>query len=131
MLTLEQNESVKTITYQNHNISVKIEALRKASNRIVECKNCQGYNHVRSGCHRTPRCVKCAGRHLTSNCQASTGIPKCANCDENHKNYRGCTVAKELQKFRAEVVNKKTRWQPETNRKAKGIEKLNKKLSDK
>lgn len=110
MLTFEQNApindiyAIKNIAYQ----TVKIEALRKSSNRIVQCKNCQGYNHVRIGCHRTPRCVKCAGRHLATNCKAVINTPKCANCGEGHTaNYRGCIVAKELQKMRNESVSKK------------------------
>ena len=40
--------SIKTIGYQ----TVKIEELRKASNRIVQCKNCQEFNHVCTYCHK-------------------------------------------------------------------------------
>ncbi|KMQ84815.1 nucleic-acid-binding protein from transposon x-element [Lasius niger] len=67
-----------------------------------------GYNHVRSSCHRRARCVKCTGEHLTEACPKPTDTPKCTNCGEAHTaNYRGCIVAKELQKRRNKVINSK------------------------
>ena len=99
--------SIKTIGYQ----TVKIEELRKASNRIVQCKNCQEFNHVRTYCHKKPKCVKCAGTHSSNECNKPLNAPKkCANCDGPHTaNYRGCIVAKELQKRRDQsLVKKKT-----------------------
>ena len=97
--------SIKTIGYQ----TVKIEELRKTSNRIVQCKNCQEFNHVRTYCHKKPKCVKCAGNHNSNECnKPSTSLKKCANCDGPHTaNYRGCIVAKELQKRRDQSVVKK------------------------
>ena len=111
MLSFENDQDIKpvygikTIGYQ----TVKIEELRKASNRIVQCKNCQEFNHVRTYCHKKPRCVKCAGNHSSSECNKPTTTPKkCANCDGPHTaNYRGCVVAKELQKRRDQSVVKK------------------------
>lgn len=50
------------------------------------------------------RCVKCAGKHWSFNCnikEKNGGKIKCANCEEAHlASYRGCVVAKELQKRR-------------------------------
>lgn len=53
-------------------------------------------------CAKEPRCVKCAGRHITSDCQQTEDQKsKCVNCgEEHHANYRGCLGAKELQKFK-------------------------------
>lgn len=111
MLTFENGEDVKkvseikTIAYQ----VVKIENLKKTSNRIVQCKNCQGYNHTRSYCHKPSRCVKCAGPHKSTDCtKIKESPPKCVNCNEEHTaNYRGCIVAKELQKLK-DTAGKRT-----------------------
>lgn len=84
------------------NIKVKIEAIRRNTTRIPQCKRCQGFNHTKKYCNRESRCVKCAGKHLTSECSNSTQTaPKCVNCQGNHPaSYRGCEIAKELQKIR-------------------------------
>ncbi|EFN64985.1 Nucleic-acid-binding protein from transposon X-element, partial [Camponotus floridanus] len=66
---------------------------------IVQCKTCQGFNHVKSNCYKTARCVKCAGYHHTKDCTKDRSTePKCANCGQEYTaNYRGCMVAVELQ----------------------------------
>lgn len=96
---------IKVINYQK----VKIEELRKTSTRIVQCKNCQGFNHVKTYCHKQPRCVKCAGEHESEKCTKQVNEPpKCVNCGKPHTaNYRGCEVAKELQRLRNTNVQKK------------------------
>ncbi|EFN82443.1 Nucleic-acid-binding protein from transposon X-element, partial [Harpegnathos saltator] len=109
MLTFENSESIdkiyniKTIAFQ----VVKIEAIRRNSNKIAECKNCQGYNHVRSGCHRRTRCVKCAREYLSESCSKPKDFkPICADCGEAHTaNYRGCFIARELQQRRNQITN--------------------------
>lgn len=111
MLTFDHTEDskkvfdIKVIEYQ----SVKIEEVRKISNRIVQCKNCQGYNHVKTYCHKPPRCVKCAGDHISADCpKPRESKPICVNCGESHTaNYRGCITAKELQRLRNQSVHKK------------------------
>lgn len=103
MLTFQNSEDIKKI-YEIPGICgmlVKIEALR--SNKLIpQCKNCQRYGHTRKFCQRTPTCVRCAGDHPTSTCDKPKNIPpKCSNCSEAHPaNYRGCLIAKELQKRR-------------------------------
>jgi hypothetical protein len=52
-------------------------------------------------CHLKPRCVKCAGDHLTSQChqEERSGDIQCVICDENHpENYKRCRVYKEVRK---------------------------------
>lgn len=84
------------------NIRVKIEPLRKTSEKIPQCQRCQGYNHTQKYCSRDPRCVKCLGKHLTIECVLNRNeAHTCVNCHGRHPaNYRGCEVAKELQKIR-------------------------------
>lgn len=87
-------------------MKVKIEALRK-NNIIPQCKRCQRFGHTQKFCQRAATCVKCAGNHLTVECnKPKNAPPKCSNCAETHPaNYRGCLVAKGLQK-RRNLINR-------------------------
>ena len=83
------------------NTIVKIEPTKR-SKLIPQCKVCQSFGHTQNYCGKPARCVKCAGKHKTIDClKTETEQPKCVNCGEAHPaNYRGCVVAKELQKLR-------------------------------
>lgn len=104
MLTFDHSEDIKKIFSITHIVrtKVKIEAIKKRKEQIPQCKRCQRFEHTHSYCKREARCVKCAGSHLTINCKLDKqAAPKCSNCHEAHPaNYRGCVVAKELQKRR-------------------------------
>lgn len=105
MLTFDHSEDTKKIFSIAHilNTKVKIEAIKKPRNQVPQCKRCQRFEHTRAFCQREARCVRCAGSHLTADCKADRKAPpKCSNCHQSHPaNYRGCLVAKELQKRRA------------------------------
>jgi hypothetical protein len=79
---------------------IKFEPHKHKSD-IVQCANCQRYGYTKNYCHLKPRCVKCAGEHLTNQChrkERSSDV-RCVLCGENHPaNYKGCTVYKDLQK---------------------------------
>ena len=98
---------IKTIKGMN----VKIEALKKKTTVIPQCKKCQGFGHTRSYCKKNARCVKCAGEHLTADCKVSRNVKaKCYNCGGQHPaSYRGCDVAVALQKRRNELISDRTR----------------------
>jgi hypothetical protein len=104
MLTFETTENIQKIHKITGilNMRVRIEAIKKASTKIPQCKKCQGYNHTQRYCGREPRCVKCAGKHPTELCTLKKDeTPKCVNCNGHHPaSYRGCEVAKHLQKIR-------------------------------
>lgn len=110
MLTFHNSEDINRIfgiQYLNH-MKVKIEAMR--SNKLIpQCKKCQRYGHTHKFCKRNPTCVKCAENHLTAECTKPRNTPaKCTNCSEAHPaNYRGCIVAKELQKRRNNAIKTK------------------------
>ncbi|GFY74216.1 nucleic-acid-binding protein from transposon X-element [Trichonephila inaurata madagascariensis] len=57
-----------------------------------QCYRCQEFYHNSRFCDRAPRCLKCSGSHLTSDCTKSNKAPaKCANCSGPHPaNYSGC-----------------------------------------
>lgn len=83
---------------------------------VLQCTRCQRVNHTKNYCHYTPRCVKCAGEHLTSTCKKTEKVNndvKCVNCTGNHPaNYRGCTYIKNLQKLKYPPLRPKETLQP-------------------
>lgn len=110
MLTFEANESINKI-HEIANIlgcKVEIQPLRK-SKLLPQCKSCQAFGHTQKYCNKEPRCVKCAGKHHTKNCKKTDEAkPKCVHCGEAHPaSYRGCSVAKELQKIKNKNMNMK------------------------
>lgn len=80
------------------NLVVRFEA-PYTKHEIPQCMRCQKYGHTKNFCTRTPRCVKCAGAHLTKDCDRTTRDDnvKCANCTKNHPaNYKGCEIYQQL-----------------------------------
>lgn len=66
---------------------------------IPQCTNCQQYGHTKSFCKRKPKCIKCAGTHLSKNCERKNweSQVKCALCNGNHPaNYKGCSIYKQI-----------------------------------
>lgn len=92
---IEKIFSIKSIM----GIGVKIEAIKRNSKLIPQCKRCQAFGHTQGYCKRNYICVKCAGRHPTKECQLKIeDKPKCVNCRGEHPaSYRGCLIAKTYQ----------------------------------
>jgi hypothetical protein len=80
--------------------AVTVEPIR-TNTLIPQCKISQSFGHTRNYCNKAPKCVKCAGPHLTSKCaKPQMAQPKCCHCGKNHPaSYRGCEVIKALQKL--------------------------------
>lgn len=100
MLTFENDEDIEKIYGITHILGSKVEIANLKGTRLIpQCKKCQAFGHTQKYCARDPRCVKCAGKHITYDCQKTKNQkPKCVNCGGEHPaNYRGCVVAKELQ----------------------------------
>ena len=110
VVSFEPTDDIKKIyeIKQILNSSVKVEPI-KPSKLIPQCKSCQNFGHTKNYCNKPQRCVKCAGKHATKDYSKPDDIPpKCCNCGKSHPpSYRGCLVAKELQKIRDK--NKQTR----------------------
>ncbi|GFT30640.1 nucleic-acid-binding protein from transposon X-element, partial [Trichonephila clavipes] len=70
---------------------VSVEPLNK-STLPPQCYRCQEFFHHSRFCTRAPKCLKCSGGHLTSECTKSAKAPaKCANCSGPHPaNFSGC-----------------------------------------
>lgn len=110
---IEEIYQVKTIL----NTIVRVEELRRNKN-VVQCTRCQQYNHTKAYCNREPRCVKCAGHHVTSECRKRVDTAaKCALCSLPHTaNYKGCTVYQDLQKQRRKSQPTTSSVQPSTGK---------------
>jgi len=109
MLTFHQNEDVNKIYGITDIMGFRVEIMPiKKSKLVPQCKRCQAYGHTQKYCAKEPRCVKCTGKHLTIDCtKPENAKPKCIHCGEEHPaNYRGCIVAKEMQKIKINLVKK-------------------------
>jgi hypothetical protein len=82
MLAFDNSEDIETIYKITHILGCKVEIQpMRGSKLISQCKKCQAFGHTQKFCSKEPRCVKCAGRHLTRECQKlKTQNPKCVNC---------------------------------------------------
>lgn len=105
----EKNKEVHSISRLMHSV-VQVEKPH-VKREVVQCITCQRYGHTKSYCNHRPRCVKCAGEHLTNKCETKvwgTNV-KCVLCNGSHPaNYRGCTVYKEVQSRRFPPLREKT-----------------------
>ncbi|KAI8116453.1 Nucleic-acid-binding protein from transposon X-element [Lucilia cuprina] len=117
ILTFDSSEDITKVYKIKHilNNVVNIEPI-KQHKMIPQCKKCQGFGHTKNYCNKPPRCVKCAGKHLSIECNVEIEHPKCCNCGENHPaTYRGCIVAKELQKLRNKSRPRNDMLSPSSN----------------
>lgn len=109
MVSFENNENIDKIYKISHILGCKVDVQAiKASKLIPQCKNCQAFGHTKTYCSRLSRCVKCAGKHVSTECnKTKEAVAKCVNCGGSHPaSYRGCIVAKELQAIRNKKVSK-------------------------
>ena len=82
---------------------------------IAQCARCQRYGHTKNFCNHKPRCVKCAGDHMTDKCQRKerSRDVQCVLCGGNHPaNYKGCSVFKKLQQKKHPSLRPKTYTTP-------------------
>jgi hypothetical protein len=60
------NEDIYKVEYlQQHKIKFEPP---KHKRDVAQCAYCQRYGHTKNYCHLKPRCVQCAGNHLTIQC---------------------------------------------------------------
>lgn len=96
----------------------------KSTKQIMQCKNCQRFNHLSTNCKMPFRCVKCGENHGPGNCtipdkdhnnevtvveskdgskKTVVGKPlKCVNCGQQHAaSYTKCTYRTRIEQQRA------------------------------
>ena len=90
---------------------VRMEPVKTDNKIVPQCKRCQAFSHTTNFCRKNPRCVKCAGKHLSSECMYKGRIsnPKCVNCGAigHPASYRGCPFAKDFQVARKKQLQAK------------------------
>ena len=105
-------------------VKIFVESFKKIG--PAQCHACQQFGHSSHNCGNPPRCVKCAGEHITKECQKTMDQdPKCCNCNGIHTaNFRGCPAylsivnAKPSQTQLNPQVSKKETSTPATNTQA-------------
>lgn len=89
------------LKYLEHQI-ISWENLRKTT--VIQCKNCQRFNHTASNCNMAYRCVKCKTDHGPNNCPLKLTEEVrdksqlyCVLCKKqgHPATYRGCPVYKQ------------------------------------
>lgn len=114
IVILPRTENNKRIYKLNalFNLKIEIQDYRRKSG-LLQCFKCQGYFHTQAHCTHDPKCVKCAGPHLSSECPTPKGEKapnlKCANCEGEHPaSYRQCITYLQKQKeFESRKLNKR------------------------
>lgn len=92
-LELEDSDSGNEIFGLEFLFHCKIQIeLKRKSKTIPQCTRCQRFGHTKNYCRLEPRCVKCTGNHLYTECPKKKEDPvQCVNCSDSHTaNYRGC-----------------------------------------
>ncbi|GFU62322.1 nucleic-acid-binding protein from transposon X-element [Trichonephila clavipes] len=86
------NENIfklKTLGY----LSITVEGFE--SRGVIQCFQCNQFNHTAEHCHLTPKCLKCGEKHQTRDCQIKRlDTPFCVNCQvHGHMaNYSKCPL---------------------------------------
>lgn len=97
---LQQQHNNKDIYKINHLLNTIINFEELCEKRDTpQCTRCQAYGHTKNYCFRSPRCVKFAENHLTTDPRKDrTNEVRYHNCGGNHPaSYTGCEVRKQLQ----------------------------------
>ncbi|GFU61954.1 PRE_C2HC domain-containing protein [Trichonephila clavipes] len=65
------------------------------SRGVIQCFQCNQFNHTAEHCNLTPKCLKCGDKHQTRDCQIKKlDTPFCVNCQvHGHMaNYSKCPL---------------------------------------
>ncbi|GFU75090.1 PRE_C2HC domain-containing protein [Trichonephila clavipes] len=74
---------------------VSITAEGFESRGVIQCFQCNQFNHTAEHCNLTPKCLKCGDKHQTRDCQIKKlDTPFCVNCQvHGHMaNYSKCPL---------------------------------------
>ncbi|GFW14279.1 RNA-directed DNA polymerase from mobile element jockey [Trichonephila clavipes] len=74
-------------------VSITVEGFE--SRGVIQCFQCNQFNHTAEHCNLTPKCLKCGDKHQTRDCQIKKlDTPFCVNCQvHGHMaNYSKCPL---------------------------------------
>ena len=92
MVHLYETENINDIYRLERLMFIPVTVTDFKSLGFKQCYRCQRFNHSSLNCTLQPRCLKCAGAHITRDCTKSRDTPAtCANCRGPHPaNFRMC-----------------------------------------
>lgn len=92
LVTLRPSPTVDDIFNITKFYYLKITVEEFKQPKFKQCYNCQGHGHSSLTCSLTPKCLKCAGPHISRDCPTrGEATFTCANCGGPHPaNYGGC-----------------------------------------
>lgn len=111
MLSFRNDEDINKFFAITDFMGIRVQILPIRNSKLVpHCKQCQVYGHTQRYCAKEPRCVKCTGKHRTVDCEIpKEASPKFVHCGKGHPaNYRGCIVAKEMQKIKDKQLKRQS-----------------------
>ncbi|KAG5868862.1 hypothetical protein JTB14_011690 [Gonioctena quinquepunctata] len=100
-------------------LSIRVKAEpQKPRAAVGQCHRCQRFGHSQNNCFANPSCVKCGGKHSSTECKKPTTTPpKCANCQGGHTaSYRGCTCVPKLNRRNSQFENGPSQNQKDSHR---------------
>ncbi|GFT90407.1 PRE_C2HC domain-containing protein [Trichonephila clavipes] len=74
-------------------VSITVEGFE--SRGVIQCFQCNQFNHTAEHCNLTPKCLKCGDKHQTRDCQIKKlDTPFCVNCQApgHMANYSKCPL---------------------------------------
>lgn len=63
----KEEKSIYQLTHIFH-LKISVES-QKHRTEVGQCHRCQKFGHAQSRCKASPKCAKCAGDHITSECK--------------------------------------------------------------
>jgi hypothetical protein len=72
--------------------------------RITQCIRCNKYGHVARVCKNQAACGRCAGTHLTNDCEKNQEVKKCALCQGNHHAWAKTCQHRQREAERAQIA---------------------------
>ncbi|XP_077294738.1 uncharacterized protein LOC143917183 [Arctopsyche grandis] len=94
LVFFEPSVSAKKIKEIRYICYTKVSVVKytSKSQNITQCFRCQEYGHAAKNCNRQAKCVKCAGAHLTAQCNQGIVTPAvCSGCSGSHPaNFKDC-----------------------------------------
>jgi Zinc knuckle len=71
----------------NNNLQIGVKSCSVVEHcHLVVCYNCRGYGHISKDCNKeAPVCIKCAGDHISTTCEATGDDIRCVNCANFNK----------------------------------------------
>ncbi|XP_013200699.1 nucleic-acid-binding protein from mobile element jockey [Amyelois transitella] len=108
LVTLRNTAEGQKMLRVTHILGIEVK-LEKLHQKPRQCHHCQRWGHVQRYCYSDPRCLKCAGGHLTMVCVKSLREPpKCANCGGPHTaNYKKCSHCPDSREYKLSMRKKK------------------------